>query len=268
MKRIILFLLVAVLSVSVFGCTEGGAVTTDNTPDAQAESASAENTENAEPSELKPVFDKACAYTESFIDPAGRSVFTDEEDPSYLQKTWMYDAPVNQTVSNEVSVSGKTIVIGETTCGELEKLGFQLEKPAEEALPDDVLGLTVWEDGKQLSLTLEANETEHSIPTNDLRVVYFTGTYADEVIPFDYCGLTKESTPKDVIAAFGEANDSVSVAAETYATTVTMVYSQETREGSLVIRTVLSLEFQYSADADTAFLHSVSLEKHSYEEDS
>ena len=214
---------------------------------AAAASASSAGTEDAE--NFKAGLEKAAAYVESLIDISEMTESTEEEDPSYLSISWDNTAnEVSSALDPEVLIDEKKVVIGKTTVKELEDLGFTVKKDSDTVGPNEVVGVSLTKDDKTTSLTLKENDTSDTVQIADLPVYSFTSGSSEFCLPFDYSGLTDESTVEDVINALGEPNSTIRVSSEAMGTMITLTYDEVKEDGKLY---VLEIAFQYDPETNT-----------------
>lgn len=253
MKKITALLLIAVLAAAMCACN----AVRDQLIDIEATADPAQ----VDTASIRESFDKAIAYVEAAIDTSGMSTQIQDDDGGlYLYKYWTYDQDTeNAGLSGSIAVGGKTIEIAETTANDLKELGFSSEIFGTVVDPGVSAASIIESDGKSCNVSFAVNKTDKAISVDVLPVYQVTLTAESYFLPFEYSGLTAESTLKDVIDKLGRPNGRMEVAADDYSTVIELVYDDILNEGDTEIDNRLSLRMEYSAENDTATVFQLDL---------
>ena len=250
-------ILIAAFAASLLAC--GG--TNDSEKDASVPAA-----DTAEAGDIRSHFEKASAYVESLIDTTGMEVLTDEEDSEFLCRTWMYEKFISlPEIGREVTVDGKTIVIGETKVRDLPELGFEVAKFADELGPYEATSVSLQKGRKTFILSPQTNDTDRTLPLDDLPIFSFSATYSEDVIPFSYYGTDERTTLEDLIARWGIPNSSIRVTADSYGTYIELSYQSETADQDWITSDALTFSLNYRPEAGIACLFTVGLDHYYYQ---
>lgn len=216
--------------------------------------------ETADTEKIKANFDKAAAYIESAADTSAADVQKDEEDPTNIYCYWNLDPDKNPfEPENELTVSGQKIVIGETTVGELEDMGFKIEKPADTIGPDEIMSVTLNKDGKYFLLELRSAEEEK--PIDEAAVQGFTAGSIDYAIPYEYMGISEGTSFEEIIAALGMPNSYLNVNSGITGVSIEISYSNMSEEDGINTNTMFSLSFSYDPENNDTVMTSAVLSR-------
>lgn len=252
MKKAIVILLIAVLALSLFAC--------GSSQNTATESNYAVETVNTK--DIRVLFDDAVSYVERNMDTSGMtSSVQDDDGGAHLYKYWGYDDFVgNDEFPMDILLDGNTITVGTTTVSDLKAMGFDVEVGAETLQPEEVTSVSIKKDGKSLNFSTDMNTTSAVKSADEMVLSTFYASMDDSTIPFDYKGLTPDSTLKDVIAAFGTTKYRANVSADSDSTQVEVVYINQIEDGDIVTTQTLMISMLYEADTDSAKVTNIQLE--------
>ena len=205
---------------------------------------------------IKATYDKACAFIDTAIGDMKANKQISSEDPTYLACDWEFEgAQQNYNMSDEIDLNGHAVVIGKTTMKEIKDYGFTFLGAPETVAPNEILGLTTLDGDKSVSLGTHGGDKEQTL---DESVVYeFVAGEKEFAIPYNYCGVTVESTLKDVLTALGAPNISIHLGVDSSSATIDISYNDEVQENGQITTNRLAFTFKYDETNDSASITSL-----------
>ena len=208
--------------------------------------------------EVKEAFDKAAAYLESKIDTTQMESQTDDEQEGFIYRYWTFTGEEETLdISNEIAVNGDILTVGQTLEKELENLGYSIYTPADVAKPNEVIGISVEDNGKSISFELKENTQSTDMPIADIPIYGFSTMGSELSIPFNYMGITADSSLEYILSVMGSPNESVNMSTDSYVTSFELAYISNTQVGDENKMQSLKFSFAYDQDTDTSTLTSV-----------
>ncbi len=248
MKRIITFLLIGVLALSLFACGAEKAII-----DIDATAAP------ADPAVIRSNLDKTADYINSVADTKSMTAQLQEDDPQNLYYTWSYDAEtVNDDIAMDIKLDGETVTVGKTTYTDLKDMGYTIQPEFDTIDPHYGLGFSITKNNKFCNLTI-SNNTDKQLPSADLPINEIQCSNDPSAMSIDYRGLTIGSSFEDTIKALGTPHNTISLCSDSMDTYFDVSYFSEAKDGDLTINDNLNLHFTYDVEANKSTLTSVLL---------
>ena len=214
---------------------------------------------------IKANFDKASALVESLVDTSNMTVDNDDQGEDGMYRYWYVDEiPREIKLSDEISIDGKTITIAKTLIKDLSDLGFEVEKFSDTVNPQEIQSVNINKGDKTFILSSMPNETDQPMQLDDMPVFELNSGSLEYAIPFDYMGITPESKIEDVLDILGVPNSALNLSSSGVNTSIEFGYVNESREGDKLVNKILSFDFVYDADTDSAHLSSILYSRNEY----
>lgn len=214
--------------------------------------------------EIRTNFEGAVAYVDALIDTSKMSIQSDEEETT-LYRFWTKNEEEAAVLSETAELDGSAITIGVTTAKDLDAMGFdRVERAVEMVAPDEVVSVTVYKGTLVNFLVLKQNVSNEPVPIDELPITEVHAGMRDYTLPFNYCGLTHDSTFADAVNLFGTPS-SINLSADDFGTTLELTYyGEEKPDGDAVTTDTLSIAFRYDMATDTTVLTSATLSQIRY----
>ena len=148
----------------------------------------------------KPVITEYLEKTTSYIDTLIEAdKFTEEKDTEKLVTKWTATEEKSADLPDVLTLDGEKITLGKTTVAELKEMGFKTaEKTPETVEAGKNAELSVNRNEQYCSVFTEVNDSDKAVKVDDLAITGFYVTGAT-FSPFDYNGITDESTLEEVM---------------------------------------------------------------------
>ena len=254
MKKLITLLLIAALALSLFACGSQNAGTNSPVSNPAADVA-------YDDAAIRSNFEKAEAYVDAAFDGMDMSTsIQDNDDSDGIYKTWYYEGePDKAPISSEIEIDGNKIVIGKTTAKDVMGFDLTAEKNSETAQPGDVVTISLSKGDRSCSVMLAPNDTDKAKPVDDFPVYEVMTSAKDFSLPFTYCGLTVDSSLKDVLEALGAPNYMTTLSSEDMGAYIELDYNNTTQDGDENYSDSVVIRLVYDTDSDTALIDNIDL---------
>jgi len=221
--------------------------------------------ETADTEKIKADFDKASEYIGSVVDTSDADINTDDEDPANIYGYWNFDPDKYPfEPETELMVSGQKIVIGQTTVGEIEGMGFKLEKPMDMIGPDDMTSVTLSEGGKSILLEVNLPGGGEEKPIEDVAVQGFNSGSAEYALPYEYMGISGDMSLEKVIDVLGVPNSDLHVNSEPSGVTIELSYYNNSEADGFSVDTTFSISFSYDTENNNTAITSALMSRRLY----
>lgn len=177
---------------------------------------------SAAPSGNTEYLDNAVGYINSLIDA---EKFTFTADTGKRAAEWTAENPAFADLPNEVKLDGETLSLGRGGIEELK--GFTISANTPETVePGKSAEISIEHGDQACTVYTQVNDLSTPAPVEELA---FTGFFvmSDAFSPFDYNGITDQSTLEDVIN-IGMPISSIAVAAHGFDSLIYITYKRDT----------------------------------------
>lgn len=261
MKKIILFTLIAALSLCLFAC---GSKTDDGNSDNSVEYA----TVGAEA--VRADFEKAEKYVDGVLDAKNMVTSIQDDGDGAIYKYWTIEGDAeNVPLSKEIEIAGNKIEIGTTSVRDLSSFDLDVSKSEETVKPGEVASLTLTKDNKYCNVISLPNDTDKDVPADDLTTAEVMTAAKDFSLSFSYSGVTGDSSLKDVLNALGTPNLTATLTSEDTGVSIELNYNNQEKDGDKTVSYSVIIHLVYDAQSDTATVDNIDVREDIYtEEDS
>ena len=244
MKKLTALLLIAILAFGLCACGAEDIISiVDETIDPSLIDTAA----------IRSNYDKASAFIEAAIDTSDLTFDEqDDEGGTDLYKSWYSSEEAGEAkLSKTFEINGKSFEIAKTTLKDVKAMGFEINEEDRMVEADMSITTNASMDGKDFYLTLGSNETGKETALDDM-VVFGFSTLSDEYfLPFGYCGLSRESTIKDIIDALGKPNDTIRLEANEYFTEIEVSYYNDSIKDNVGTSDKVDITLKYDPATDS-----------------
>ena len=207
---------------------------------------------------MKSNYDSAVTYIESIIDTSGMTE-NDQNGDFSINKSWTGGNGLgNDSIDAELIIDDQIVKLGEDTPQDIADMGFQVKVEHEMLEPSQMESFSP-EKGEKFTTLSVVNNTEKSQKTMDLPLYQFFGSIDSYNLSFQYHGITKGYTLKNIVDTIGVPSSGINVSATNVDTNIILNYYSETTSGDQTYSDRLTIYILYDADKNTGELESLML---------